>query len=191
MTSYSMMIRLVAVPDCLEAADFDDIFHSVLGWDGGTGYAFRIHGQEFNSFRRRTRAKRLCDFHLHRQEKFFYMLGVQHKAGGQAAFARNCGYQRRNTSSNSSLRTFVRVCNNKCAPSVSSSFAVSLRTAAHHLVDRRFHKRRADRFSLPVSLPEVRDELAVIPDVGFELVDPVANFCRRNRMAWIRVQIHK
>jgi hypothetical protein len=37
------------------------------------GYSFRIHGQEFNSFRRRTRAKSLREFRLHRQEKFLYI----------------------------------------------------------------------------------------------------------------------
>jgi|SRR5580693_133994 hypothetical protein len=38
---------------------------------------------------------------------------------GQAAtfsWARNCGCQRRNTSSNSSFNTLVRVCSNRCAP---------------------------------------------------------------------------
>jgi hypothetical protein len=44
-----MVIRLVAVPDSLDLSDFDDIFHAVLGWDGGIGYAFQIQGQEFNS----------------------------------------------------------------------------------------------------------------------------------------------
>jgi hypothetical protein len=73
---YPMVIRLVAVPDYLELADFDDVFHAVLGWDSGIGYAFQVHGQEFNSFRRRTRAKRLRDFGLHRQEKFLYTLGA-------------------------------------------------------------------------------------------------------------------
>ena len=47
---YPMVIRLVAVPDGLELADFGDIFHAVLGWDGGIGYAFQVQGQEFNSF---------------------------------------------------------------------------------------------------------------------------------------------
>src|ERR1700733_9561013 len=73
---YPMVIRLVAVPDYLELGDFDDVFHTVLGWDGGIGYAFQVQGQEFNSFRRRTRAKRLRDFGLHRQEKFLYTLGA-------------------------------------------------------------------------------------------------------------------
>src|SRR5664279_2188807 len=51
--------------------------------------------------------------------------GVQQRPGGHAACRcapdsgtsnRNFGYQRRNTSSSSLFRTFVRVCNNRCAP---------------------------------------------------------------------------
>jgi hypothetical protein len=51
--------------------------------------------------------------------------GVQQQPGGQAAIrsgavvcgrGRKLGYQRRNTSSSSPSRTFVRVCNNRCAP---------------------------------------------------------------------------
>ena len=71
---YPMVIRLVAVPDYLELDDFDDAFHAVLGWEGGIGYTFQVQGQEFNSFRRRTRAKRMRDFAFHRQEKFLYVL---------------------------------------------------------------------------------------------------------------------
>ena len=67
-----MVIRLVAVPDSLDLTDFDDIFHAVLGWDSGIGYVFQIHGQEFNSFRRKTRAKKLREFRFHSQEKFLY-----------------------------------------------------------------------------------------------------------------------
>ena len=71
-----MVIRLVAVPDSLDLTDFDDIFHAVLGWDSGIGYAFQIQGQEFNSFQRKTRSKKLRDFGLHGQEKFLYTLGA-------------------------------------------------------------------------------------------------------------------
>ena len=41
---YPMVIRLVAVPDCVDLTDFDDIFHAVLGWAAGGGYAFHVHG---------------------------------------------------------------------------------------------------------------------------------------------------
>jgi hypothetical protein len=44
-----------------------------LGWSGQLGYFFRIHGQEFNSFRRHSRSKSLREFRLHRQEKFLYV----------------------------------------------------------------------------------------------------------------------
>ena len=70
-----MVIRLVAVPDFLLLTDFDDLFHALLGWESGAGYAFRLHGQEFNSLRRRTKTKKLSDFRLHRQERFLYTLG--------------------------------------------------------------------------------------------------------------------
>lgn len=73
---YPMVIRLVAVPDSLDLTDFDGILHAVLGWDSGIGYAFQIHGQEFNSFQRKTRSQKFRDFRLHRQEKFLYTLGA-------------------------------------------------------------------------------------------------------------------
>ncbi len=73
---YPMVIRLVAVADCVDLTDFDAIFHAVLGWEGGTGYAFRVHGQEFNSCRRQTRSTTLRDFRLHRHETFQYTLGA-------------------------------------------------------------------------------------------------------------------
>jgi len=71
-----MVIRLVAVPDSLDLPDFDDIFHAVLGWDSGIGFAFQIQGREFNSFQRKIRSKKFHDFRLHRQEKFLYTLGA-------------------------------------------------------------------------------------------------------------------
>jgi hypothetical protein len=71
-----MVIRLLAVPDSLDLADFDNIFHAVLGWNSGVGFAFQIHGPEFNNFQRKTRSKKLGDFRLHRQEKFLYTLGA-------------------------------------------------------------------------------------------------------------------
>ena len=38
-------------------------------------------------------------------------------------------------------------------------------SSADHLIDRRLHECRANRFPLPSTLAEVRDELAVIADV--------------------------
>jgi hypothetical protein len=38
----------------------------------------RIHGQEVNSFRRKTRSKALDEFKLHRQEKFLYICDTLH-----------------------------------------------------------------------------------------------------------------
>ena len=71
---YPMVMRLIAVPDYLHLIDFDDLFHALLGWQGSSGFAFRIQGGEYNSFRRTTRSKKLSDFQLHRQEKFLYTI---------------------------------------------------------------------------------------------------------------------
>ena len=70
-----MVIRVLAVPDHLELPAFDEVFRSILGWDG-LGFMFRVHGQEYNSFRRRSRSKTLRDFHLRRQEKFLQTTGA-------------------------------------------------------------------------------------------------------------------
>jgi hypothetical protein len=67
-----MVVRLLAVSDDTELTALHEIFQQVLGWSGQLGHAFRIHGQEFNSFRRRSRAQPLRAFRLHRQEKFLY-----------------------------------------------------------------------------------------------------------------------
>jgi pRiA4b ORF-3-like protein len=50
-----------------------DVLRHVLGWSGELGYSFRIHGQEFNNFRRRSRSRPLRDFRFHRQEKRLYL----------------------------------------------------------------------------------------------------------------------
>jgi Plasmid pRiA4b ORF-3-like protein len=71
-----MVIRLVSVSDRTDLPELHDVFHAILGWSGDLGYLVRIHGQEFNSFRRSTRSKALRDFQLHRQEKFLYVCDV-------------------------------------------------------------------------------------------------------------------
>jgi hypothetical protein len=70
-----MVIRVVSLPDSLDLPDFDEVFRAILGWDG-QGFIFRVHGQEFNSFRRRTQSKTLRDFQLRPQEKFLYTCGA-------------------------------------------------------------------------------------------------------------------
>ena len=55
-----MVIRLVSVSDQMDLPDFNDIFCAVLGWRGDMGYVIRVHSQEFNSFRRKTRASSIC-----------------------------------------------------------------------------------------------------------------------------------
>ena len=71
-----MVIPLVSVSDRTDLHGLHDVFHAILGWSGDLGYIVRVHGQEFNSFRRSTRSKALRDFQLHRQEKFLYVCDV-------------------------------------------------------------------------------------------------------------------
>ena len=68
-----IVARVIAVPDHLELHELHDVFLSLLGWTQDLGFIVRIRAQEFNSFRRKTRGKRLCDFVLRRQEKFHYI----------------------------------------------------------------------------------------------------------------------
>jgi hypothetical protein len=70
-----MVIRVISVPDSLDLPDFDEVFRAVLGWDG-LGFIFRVHGQEFNSFRRATRSKILHEFQLRPRETFLYTCGA-------------------------------------------------------------------------------------------------------------------
>ncbi len=71
-----MVIRVLAVPDYLDLSRLDEVFRTLLGWDG-LGFSFHIHGQEFTSFLRRTRTrwKTLRDFHLRPRETFLYTCG--------------------------------------------------------------------------------------------------------------------
>ena len=73
-----MVIRQVAVSDQMNLPEFNDIFCAVLGWSGNLGYIFRVHAQEFNSFRRVTRSKTLHEFRLHQQEKLLYICDTLH-----------------------------------------------------------------------------------------------------------------
>src|ERR1700730_11930347 len=73
-----MVIRLVSVSDQMPLLEFHDVFRTILGWNGDLGYIIRVHGQEFNSFRRKTRSKALHEFKLHRQEKFLYVCDTLH-----------------------------------------------------------------------------------------------------------------
>ncbi len=73
-----MVIRLVLVSDQMPLTEFHDLFRAILGWTDDLGYIIRVHGQEFNSFRRKTRSKALHEFKLHRQEKFLYICDTLH-----------------------------------------------------------------------------------------------------------------
>lgn len=71
-----MVIRVLALSNYLDLSGFDEVFRTILGWDG-LGFSFRIHGQEFTSFLRRTRTrwKTLRDFQLLPRETFLYTCG--------------------------------------------------------------------------------------------------------------------
>ena len=73
-----MVIRQVSVSDQVSLPEFNDIFCAILGWGGNLGYIFRVHAQEFNSFRRATRCKALNEFRLYRQEKLLYICDTLH-----------------------------------------------------------------------------------------------------------------
>ena len=68
-----IMARVFSIADDLEITDLHDVFLSMLGWQQDLGFILRVHGQEFNSYQRRMRGKRLCDFQLRRQEKTLYI----------------------------------------------------------------------------------------------------------------------
>src|SRR5262250_1735221 len=71
-----MVIRVLAIPDYLTLSEFDEIFCTVLGWDG-LGFSFHIHDQEFTRFLRRTKLHRITlrDFQLRPRETFLYTCG--------------------------------------------------------------------------------------------------------------------
>ena len=73
-----MVIRLVSVSDRMPLTEFHDVFRAILGWNGDLDYLIRVHGQEFNSFRRKTRSNAWHEFKLHRQEKFLYLSDTLH-----------------------------------------------------------------------------------------------------------------
>jgi hypothetical protein len=73
-----MVIRLLSVPDHMDLPEFHDVIRAILGWDGDLGYLVRVHGQDFNSFRRKTRSRVLQEMNLRRQEKFLYICDTLH-----------------------------------------------------------------------------------------------------------------
>ena len=68
-----IVARVFSIPDDVEITELHDVFLSMLGWQHDLGFIIRVHGQEFNSYQRRFRGKRLRDFQLRRQEKLLYI----------------------------------------------------------------------------------------------------------------------
>src|SRR5271165_6500101 len=64
-------------------------------------------------------------------------------------------------------------------------------SSADHLVDRRLHECRANRFPLPSTLAEVRDELAVIADVCSKVIEAVDDLLRSARTGLNETQLHE
>src|SRR5271166_2072783 len=59
------------------------------------------------------------------------------------------------------------------------------------LIDRRLHECRANRFPLPSTLAEVRDELAVIADVCSKVIEAVDDLLRSARTGLNETQLHE
>jgi len=68
-----IVARVISIPDDMEITELHVVFLSILGWQHDLGFIIRVHGQEFNSYQRRSRGKRLRDFQLRRQEKLLYI----------------------------------------------------------------------------------------------------------------------
>jgi Plasmid pRiA4b ORF-3-like protein len=68
-----IVARVISISDDVEITELHDVFLSMLGWQQDLGFIIRAHGQEFNSYQRRSRGKRLRDFQLRRQEKLLYI----------------------------------------------------------------------------------------------------------------------
>lgn len=68
-----IVARVLAISDDIEITELHDVFLTMLGWQHDLGFIIRVHGQEFNSYQRRSRGKQLRDFQLRRQEKFLYI----------------------------------------------------------------------------------------------------------------------
>src|SRR5262245_13922662 len=69
----TIVARVFSIPDYVEITELHDVFLSMLDWQQDLGFIIRVHGQEFNSYQRRFRGKRVRDFQLRRQEKLLYI----------------------------------------------------------------------------------------------------------------------
>jgi hypothetical protein len=50
-----IVARVFSIPDDVEITELHDVFLSMLGWQHDLGFIIRVHGQEFNSYQRRSR----------------------------------------------------------------------------------------------------------------------------------------
>jgi hypothetical protein len=70
-----MVIRAMALPDYLDLPDLDAVF-SLGSRRGRARLPLAVHGQQFSSFRRATRSKKLRDFRLRPRQTFLYTCGA-------------------------------------------------------------------------------------------------------------------
>src|SRR4030095_10748561 len=68
-----IVARVISIPDDMEITELHVVFLSMLDWQQDPGFLIWGHGQEFSSYQRRFRGKRLRDFQLRRQEKLLYI----------------------------------------------------------------------------------------------------------------------
>jgi len=78
-----------------------------------------------------------------------------------------------------------------CAPRRPLHLLLLHKPLADHLIDRGFHKRSADGFTLTVAFPEVGDELEVVADVRFKLTDALSEFVSAERERSKKLQLYE
>jgi hypothetical protein len=54
-----VVAHVLSIPDDVEITELHIVFLSMLGWQHDLGFIIRVHGQEFNSYQRRSRGQRL------------------------------------------------------------------------------------------------------------------------------------
>jgi hypothetical protein len=65
---------VISVPDSLDLPDLEEVFRTILGWNG-LGFLLRVHGQAFHRLRRATRGQTRREFPLRPRETFLSTCG--------------------------------------------------------------------------------------------------------------------
>jgi hypothetical protein len=77
-----------------------------------------------------------------------------------------------------------------CAPRRPLHLLLLDEPLADELINRRFDKRSTYRFALTVTFPEVRNEFDVVPDIGFELAEALAELVCWGRARSNKIQLY-